>query len=378
MTTTLRNRNGHAPGTTIKFSPSIQYLRAVAAISVVLYHVLHHWLPHDPHISVLMGGVDIFFVISGFVMWGVTAGREGGSRSFFSNRLKRIVPLYWIVTTVMLAILLAKPALVNSRFDVGHVVTSYLFIPWRHPVKGEFQPLLIPGWTLNYEMMFYVIFALILFAPMRFRLPAVLGALVGLVVLGFIPHAGTSQFDFYTDPMILEFAMGVCLGAAVTAQRRAPAPIAAAAVIAGFGLFIAAALTVPPLDRVLILGIPAALVVAGCVFLERETGPWLAPLPLLLGDASYSIYLVHMGTALAAFEAWRKVDALHNPAGIAATMIVTALASVGAGVLVYWFVERPIIKHFKVPTPKSRLLVAGSSLEKAAAAIPIAGQVAVR
>jgi len=80
---------------------------------------------------------------------------------------------------------------------------------------------------------------------------------------------------------------------------------------------------------------------------------------------------VHMGTALAAFQAWRKVDALHNPAGIAATMIVTALASVGAGVLAYWFVERPIIKHFKVPTPKSRPLVADSSLEKAAAAIPI-------
>jgi len=54
----------------------------------------------------------------------------------------------------------------------------------------------------------------------------------GRVVLGLIPHAGTSQFDFYTDPIILEFAMGVCLGAAVTAQRRVPAPIAAAAVIA--------------------------------------------------------------------------------------------------------------------------------------------------
>jgi exopolysaccharide production protein ExoZ len=363
MTTTILRRNGHLPGGTIKFTPCIQHLRGVAALSVVLYHVLHQWLPqYHAHYDVLMGGVDIFFVISGFVMWGVTAGREGGSWSFFSKRLKRIVPLYWIGTTAMLAILLAKPALLNSRFDLVHVVTSYLFIPWRHPVKGVFQPLLIPGWTLNYEMMFYVIFALILFAPMRFRLPAVVGALVGVVVLGFIPHAGTSQFAFYTDPMILEFAMGVCLGAAVTAQRRAPVPIAAAAVIGGFGLFIAAALTASPLDRVLTWGIPAALVVSGCVFLERETGPWLAPLPLLLGDASYSVYLVHMGTALAAFEAWRKVDALHNPAGIAATMIVTALASVGAGVLVYWFVERPIIEHFKVPMPQSRPLVAGSSL----------------
>jgi exopolysaccharide production protein ExoZ len=362
MTTTLRGRTDHAPGGTIKFTPSIQHLRAVAALMVLLYHVLLHWLPqYHTHYAFLSGGVDIFFVISGFVMWGVTAGREGGSWSFFSKRLKRIVPLYWILTTVMLAIMLARPsALLKSRFDAVHVVTSYLFIPWRHPVKGLFEPLLAPGWTLDLEMMFYVIFALILFAPMRFRLPAVLGALVGLVVLGFIPHAGTSQFDFYTDPIILEFAMGVCLGAAVTAQRRAPAPIAAAAVIAGCGLFIAAALTAPPLDRVLVWGIPAALVVSGCVFLERETGPWLAPLPLLLGDASYSIYLVHMATVSAAFQALGKLHALHNPAGMAAAMIVTALASVGAGVFVYWFVERPIIKHFKVPRPQSRPLVGGT------------------
>ena len=360
MTRTLRSRNGHAPGGTIKFTPSIQHLRAVAALSVLLYHVLVKWLPqYHAHYVVLSGGVDIFFVISGFVMWGVTAGREGGSRSFFSKRLKRIVPLYWILTTVTLAIMLVcHPA----RFNVAHVVTSYLFIPWHSPVDGAFQPLLNPGWTLNLEMMFYVIFALILFAPMRFRVPAVLAALVGLVVLGFIPHAGTSQFDFYTDPIILEFAMGVCLGAAVTAQRRAPAPIAAAAVIAGLGLFIAVALTGPHCGRVLIWGIPAALLVSGCVFLERETGPWLAPLPLLLGDASYSIYLVHEPTLNAGFQAWRKVHALHNPAGTVATIIVTALASVGAGVLVYWFVERPIIKHFKVPTPESRPLAADSAL----------------
>jgi len=362
MTTTLLSRNGNAPGGTIKFTPIIQYLRAVAALSVLLYHVLLHWLPqYHAHYAFLSGGVDIFFVISGFVMWGVTAGREGGSWSFFSKRLKRIVPLYWILTTVMLTIMLAMPsALLNSRFDVVHAVTSYLFIPWRHPVEGMFEPLLVQGWTLNYEMIFYLIFALILFAPMRFRLPAVVGALTGLVVLGFMPHAGTSQLDFYTDPIILEFAMGVCLGAAVTAQRRAPAPIAAAAVIAGSGLLIAGTLTGVFCDRVLMWGIPAALLVSGCVFLERETGPWLAPLPLLVGDASYSIYLVHPFTVWAAFQAWHKVRALQSPPCVAATMIVTALASVTAGVLVYRFVELPIIKRFKVPTPESRPL-AGSS-----------------
>jgi exopolysaccharide production protein ExoZ len=362
MTTTLRARNAPVPGDSIKFFPSIQYLRAVAALLVVMYHVVHHWLPeNDIHHYVLMGGVDIFFVISGFVMWGVTAGREGGSWSFFSKRLKRIVPLYWIVTTAMLAIVLVKPALLNTRFDVAHVVTSYLFVPWRHPVKGVFEPLLIPGWTLNYEMAFYVIFALALFAPMRFRLWLVVGVLVGLVALGFIPHLATGQLAFYTDPIILEFAMGVCLGAAVTAQRRVRAPFAAAAVLAGVGLFITAGITGYLFHRALMIGIPATLLVGGCVFLERERGPWLARFPLLLGDASYSIYLVHMSTALAVFQAWRRVDALHNPVGVVATMIVAILASAGAGVLVYWFVERPIVRHFKVPTPKSRPLIVGGT-----------------
>lgn len=377
MTRSLRRHKDNAPGRPMKFTPSIQHLRAAAALSVLLYHVLCKWVPQcHAHYVVLAGGVDIFFVISGFVMWGVTAGREGGSWAFFSRRLKRIVPLYWILTTVMLVIMLACHP---TRFNIVHVVTSYLFVPWRSPVDGAFQPVLIPGWTLNLEMMFYVLFALILFAPMRFRLPAVLGGLAGLVALGLIPHAGTSQFDFYTDPIILEFAVGVCLGAAVTAQRRLPGPIAAAAVIAGVGLFLTAALTgvhvdhlVPSADyhRVLIWGIPAALLVSGCVFLERETGPWLAALPLLLGDASYSIYLVHETTLNAGFQVWRKLDALHNPAGIASTMIVTALASALAGVVIYALIERPIIKHFKVPTPHSRPLVAGGSLASATMAVP--------
>ncbi|MBW0017013.1 MAG: acyltransferase [Mycobacterium sp.] len=367
MTPELRSQPGHAPSGAIKFTPSIQYLRAVAALLVASYHVMHHWLPqYHARYDVLTSGVDIFFVISGFVMWGVTAGREGGSWLFFSKRLKRIVPLYWIVTTAMLAIVLIKPALLNTRFNIAHVVASYLFIPWHHPVSGEFRPLLIPGWTLNYEMLFYVIFALILFMPMRFRLRAVVGVLVGIVALGSITHPTIGQLAFYTDPIMLEFAMGVCLGAAVTAQRRVPAPVAAAAALVGVGLLIASAFTGFLTDRGLIWGIPATLVVAGCVFLERETGAWLARLPLLLGDASYSIYLVHMSTALAVFQVWRKVDALHNPVGMVATMIVALLASAGAGVLVYWIVERPIVRHFRVPTPESRPLIAQNGSQQPA------------
>jgi exopolysaccharide production protein ExoZ len=359
MTATLSSQRKQAPGKVMMFFPSVQYLRAVAALMVVMYHVVHHWLPEtDIHHYVLMGGVDVFFVISGFVMWGVTAGREGGSWSFFSKRLKRIVPLYWIITTVMAAIVAVKPALLNTRFDIAHMIASYLFIPWRHPVKGVYQPLVIPGWTLNYEMAFYVIFALILFAPIRFRLPAVVAVLVGMVALGHLPHMSTGPIGFYTDPIILEFAMGVCLGVAVRTQRRIPVPISVTAIVVGVSVFILTGIKGYLFHRAIMIGIPATLVVGGCVFLEREKSPWLARIPLLLGDASYSIYLVHMSSALIAYKAWQKIGMLHNLPGVITTMVAATIAAASSGVVVYWYVERPIVNYFKVPAPESKSLTA--------------------
>ena len=343
----------------MKFSPAIQYLRAVAAISVVIYHVLLHWLPDlKPRYLILSGGVDLFFIISGFVMWGVTWGVEGGSWSFLSKRLKRIVPLYWILTTVMLAIMVARPSvMLKSKLDIPHVVASYLFVPWIHPVTHMFEPLLFPGWTLNYEMFFYGIFALALFAPSRFRAGAIIGSLLAIVALGYIPHSRTSPVEFYTASIILEFAMGVALGALVTSGKRLPPVLSAPLALAGFGLLAMAVVTGMPAARALVWGIPAAMLVAGCVFLERSTGPRLATFPLLLGDASYSIYLVQVPIISALFQISGKVGVLHKPAGMALAMTATALVSVGAGVLVYWFVERPIIRRLKVPTPESKPLV---------------------
>ena len=336
----------------MKFSPVIQYLRALAAIMVLVYHVVLHWIPaQKPYYAPLAAGVDIFFVISGFVMWGVTAGRDGQSWAFIINRVRRIVPLYWLLTTLMLVVLVIYPeATRTSRFDLGHVISSYFFLPAIHPVKGTFEPLMFPGWTLNYEMMFYLLFALALLGPIRWRLPLVLTPLIALVALGAIPHSPTSLIGFYSNSILLEFGMGVTLAWFVNspAVDRLPRFVGVAMLLACPLAFALAAL-LPDAPRALAWGVPAALFVSGCVFNERARGTPRIPFLQLLGDASYSIYLSHVIILSAAFQAVHRLASAHGVAGEVAASVLIVTVAIAGGVAVYWFVERRLIQLFKTP-----------------------------
>jgi exopolysaccharide production protein ExoZ len=334
----------------MKFSPVIQYLRAVAATMVLCYHVIFHWIPgQEPHYRLLSAGVDIFFVLSGFVMWSLTAGHQGDSWDFFSRRLKRIVPLYWLMTTLMVVVVLVLPgATLTSKFDLRHVVSSYFFIPAIHPVKGNFEPLLFPGWTLNYEMMFYLLMALALLWPMRFRLPLILIFLSAMMAMGFIPHSDKSLIAFYSKSVLAEFGMGCVLGFLIEHDLGARARAWNGAALIGLAIVAFFALAhFTQLGRGIAWGIPAALLVSGCVFNERSRGTTPLPLLLLLGDASYAIYLTHVIVLSALFQLARRF-AKSAPTEIAASVLL-ALACLYAGVLVYRFVERPMLSWFKTP-----------------------------
>ena len=173
----------------------IQCLRAVAALLVVFLHAVECQEKYGrgtlPWVATLNTsfGVDIFFVISGLIMVLVTDGRMNGlsgAAVFLRKRLIRIVPPYWFYTTVIVATALLVPqAFDRFRIDVLHVVQSYLFLPAPNPA-GQVLPVLIVGWTLCYEMYFYLVLAALLLFPPRLVLPALTFFFGGSVLFGAV------------------------------------------------------------------------------------------------------------------------------------------------------------------------------------------------
>ena len=252
-------------------------------------------------------GVDIFFVISGFVMWVTTAGGRATFYSFMIHRITRIVPLYWVITVFISAIAAIAPtSLSSTKFDLAHLAASLLFIPWPNPGYHGYFPVVIPGWTLNYEMMFYVIFAASLFLPRRWSLPAIAAILCGLVLAGLL-LAGSERVEdglakFYTNPIILQFLAGVVIGAAYTANVPGNL-IVAAEMFIGISL-IAALSLISHLPGIITLGGPAMLIVCGLVFIERRFRVREIKALHVLGDASYSLYLTHIITLPVVAKLW--------------------------------------------------------------------------
>ena len=207
--------------------------------------------------------------------------------------------------------------------------------------NGHVWPVLVQGWTLNYEMLFYLLVAATLLLPRGIMAIALTGALGGLVLAGLVLRPSGAAAASYTSPLLLEFLAGVWLGRLVTAGWR-PNRIVAAALVA-FGLAAFAASSVIETGdgfRMLVWGVPSAALVTGMLGLELAGwSPKIAPLKLL-GDASYSIYLFHpflLKTAQALFG--------RLPAPL--TVIGVVAAAGVAGVLIYWLVERHITASLK-------------------------------
>ncbi|WEJ98446.1 MAG: acyltransferase [Candidatus Sphingomonas phytovorans] len=304
----------------------LQYLRAVAATGVVLFHATEAagapW-------RIGSRGIDLFFVLSGFLMIAIT---DGGARPwpFFKDRLLRIAPLYWIVTTalIMVAVVGLAPYM---TLDPVRILTSFAFIPYGDLTAGRIiLPILPVGWTLNAEMLFYTLFALILVLP-RYRMLVLTCIICGLVTLGFL-CGPTGAGAAWTQPILLEFVAGGWVGMAwVRPERRRR-----------IFLFLLPALcvwTALPVGRV---GAMVTLILAAVLFFEaRGAGiPKWRPL-LLLGDASYSIYLWQIFPLQFVFVLGQR---LNVPPAILA--IIASLAAIGGGILAYLLLERPLLALF--------------------------------
>lgn len=302
---------------------SVHYLRGVAALMVVVLHIHTGigFMRHDAaDLGWLRGGVDIFFIISGFVMVKSTTGKAVVPRDFFFRRCQRIVPLYWLVTLVMMT---------SMQGEFFFKLASMFFVPMANPDTGYFEPVVELGWTLNFEMYFYMLFAISLLISEKWRFWALAALLIALVVLARI-FQPVGIIGFYSNPMVLEFLFGMAIA---KFNMRGPAVLIPLGFACMYYLY-------PVISgRVVSLGLPAALIIMGAAGSEGKVRSYRAL--NLLGDASYAIYLFHLLALGILVKHWDSLGI--DTAYFAAVAIAFVLALT---INLHLFLERPIMAYF--------------------------------
>lgn len=302
---------------------SLQALRFVAAAMVAVYHAeqagrVALGLTPGGGLFGNIGsvGVDIFFVLSGYIICRTASGMRAGD--FFVRRVARVVPIYWLATLLFLPFALAA-----GEFEPMRGIATFAFYP------GYGLPWLAVGWTLCFEMLFYAVTALVLIRPRAF-LPLALAAFAACwVARGYLG----GPFQFLGNPLILEFLFGAAL-TRLPAQSRVMGVAALGTAFALLGIVATRGIAdgnnlygllagETSLARVLAMGVPAALIVWAALNFELRKG-WLS----FMGDASYSLYLVHSHVIAAMLLA---APLLPVPLFTA----VTTLLAIGAGVAMH-------------------------------------------
>jgi exopolysaccharide production protein ExoZ len=329
---------------------SIHFLRGLAASVVVAHHVpqylegrVPYRLPALPHGA---AGVDVFFIISGFVMYCATQHTQKHWLVFLRDRLARVLPMYWLVTCALsLAVWLVPSAFATFRVSSDYALKSLLFIPV-FDAQGYIRPVLAVGWTLYFELSFYLLVAVCLglFGRAVMSAAALLLASTALLyqLLGLPERHSSWQL---LSPIILEFALGICLAYAAHTRRVTQLRLPLRATLAP--LFLAAGLTaiilVEPRDfssRLLFWGTGSFLTVGATVLMERELSLLRPRLWLLerLGDASYVMYLIH-GVLFSLL--WKLTPGALKLMSVGA-FLVLLLGPIAASLPTHVLIERPL------------------------------------
>ena len=328
---------------------NIQVLRGIAALSVVAYHAQqeatwYHLPLRLPDLFVGAAGVDVFFVISGFIILYASAsifGRAASVAPFLRRRVIRIVPLYWLALIVC--------ALYTAAYDLPphnvHALERWLGLSMLFVPAHANAPLLTTGWTLNFEMFFYTLFAFTL--PFKRRL-AMTTLSAGLIVYGLSGVLGwlPAWCSTLASSLLFEFVAGLWIAEACLSGVRLPRVCTILLVVGGAVALIISGLfdfTSWQLWRGVVWGLPAAALVAGGALAAKEQPAWVGRAFEKLGDASYALYIAHY--TLFGFLARAALPWL--PPGRLAAMayfVLLMTSAVALGCLVHVIIERPLYR----------------------------------
>lgn len=316
-------------------------LRGFAALSVVIHHVfavsngsIGRFSP-DWLTTVGAAGVDVFFVISGFIMYytSFTGPRSSPSAvTFLKRRVLRIYPIYWICLGVIVLVYSAG-FMKSHSMSLTQIIRSVLLWP------GD--PLLGVSWTLSYEMLFYLAFALSLLSASSFvrRAGAVFAIIAGVIVGSLL------KWDFFGNPVAIEFCLGMVV-AANCDRIKSSNWISILGLLATGALFVASMFiphkSTSGLDgwsRLLFWGLPSALILIAFLRVPAPSN-YVSRAAVFLGDASYSLYLTHIFVTIGYGWLLKKTGLGVVSQELPALLII--MLAVLVGVATYLAVERPL------------------------------------
>lgn len=316
---------------------SIQVLRALAAWSVVVSHYCMIFAVENPSwwrrgfLTYGSLGVDVFFVVSGFVMALSASDPTLEARTFIAKRIGRIVPAYWLITVVVAFVIYYWPQMMpNQGYSPWFLAQSLAFVPAQNPGGMGLLPVNTVGWTLNLEVVFYLIVGASLFTKLPQRWVWIVTAIAVLQLLlaplGFVS-------SLYSTTLFYEFVMGIA-AAHLWKAGALRGPSWAFAGLAVFALALLLRSSPGSLTHIIDCGIPAFLFV--CAFIGCERHLQRAVLLKRLGDHSYSVYLIHPLILYIGFHVYRETHIRHGLISMACLALIALL-----GAASYRFIERP-------------------------------------
>lgn len=327
---------------------SVQYLRGMAALLVVVSHAFSHQIGLDNPFVVFAGqmGVTLFFVISGFIMVYISGNQSFSAWNFLTRRAARIVPLYWLFTALAALLALFLPSLFKTTtFTWPHLLQSLFFIVHEAPGRGGSSPLLSLGWTLNYEAYFYVTFAALAIFSAKLRVSILTVLFVGLWLWGALAPSTDPVIQFYLNLSPLAFALGSWAGLAALygwhRQSRRLVPVLTVMGLGGLWLALANTATIDPTPGFMgQMALAVSLLGLGLMLEGRSRESRALA---LLGDASYAIYLTHMFVIGAALGLLERLVPLDNAVSVTVAALGSVVLALIVGIATHYCIEKPLL-----------------------------------